>query len=186
MWSTSAYITSSEPWIIRYTAAIIVAVLRSHAISKPLLSFLASIIHSELPLYVKRVLLIGLHIVVLLVVVAVFGVQAGTSMFSPVVSFRYHTSPITSLEWNPNDSSVLAVSAADDRLTIWDFAVESDDAVTTASSEDDVPAQLLFVHQGQKEIKELHWHSQLPGVIISTAMDTFNIFRTISAWHWST
>ena len=111
-------------------------------------------------------------------------VQGGSSAFTPVVSFRYHTAPITSLEWNPSDSSVLAVSAADDRLTIWDFAVEPDEVVTTSSSASDregVPAQLLFVHQGQKEIKELHWHSQLPGVIISTANDTFNIFRTISA-----
>jgi len=111
-------------------------------------------------------------------------VQAGSTTFTPVVSFRYHTAPITSLEWNPNDSSVLAVSAADDRLTIWDFAVEPDEAVTTSSSAGDVvdvPAQLLFVHQGQKEIKELHWHAQLPGVIISTANDAFNIFRTVSA-----
>ena len=111
-------------------------------------------------------------------------VEAGGSKFTPVVSFRYHTAPITSLEWNPNDSSVLAVSAADDRLTIWDFAVEPDEIVMTSKSagdQDDVPSQLLFVHQGQKEIKELHWHTQLPGVIISTANDAFNIFRTISA-----
>jgi len=115
--------------------------------------------------------------------------QGGSgSQFSPVVSFRYHTAPITSLEWNPNDSSVLAVSAADDRLTIWDFAVEQDEIPSTTSSDQGggsdggaTPAQLLFVHEGQKEIKELHWHSQLPGVIISTANDAFNIFRTISA-----
>jgi len=106
----------------------------------------------------------------------------GGCKLSPVVSFRYHTAPITSLEWNPNDSSVLAVSAADDRLTIWDFAVEADDiAASSSDTHDDVPAQLLFVHEGQKEIKELHWHSQLPGIIVSTASDAFNIFRTISA-----
>jgi len=115
--------------------------------------------------------------------IVVWCIQAGGCQFSPVVSFRYHTAPVTSLEWNPNDSSVLAVSAADDQLTIWDFAVERDEIVTSSSAgdEDDVPAQLLFVHQGQKEIKELHWHTQLPGVIISTANDAFNIFRTISA-----
>jgi ribosome assembly protein RRB1 len=110
--------------------------------------------------------------------------EGSSAAFSPVVFFRYHTAPVTSVEWNPNDASVLAVASADDRITIWDFAVESDDVSATegtSADKDNVPPQLLFVHQGQKEIKELHWHQQLPGVIISTANDGFNIFRTISA-----
>ncbi|XP_074648374.1 glutamate-rich WD repeat-containing protein 1-like [Tubulanus polymorphus] len=97
----------------------------------------------------------------------------------PVATFKHHTAPITSLEWYWHDSSVFAASGSDNQLTIWDLAVERDSEVGT-DDEPDIPPQLLFIHQGQKDIKELHWHNQLPGVIISTAYNGFNIFRTIS------
>lgn len=91
--------------------------------------------------------------------------------------FGHHLQPITSIEWNPNDSSVFAASGADDQITIWDLAVEPEEG---ASDDLPIPPQLLFIHQGQSDIKELHWHPQLPGVIISTAQSDFNIFRAIS------
>ena len=66
----------------------------------------------------------------------------------------------------------------------WDLAVERDESDSLAeevcSSVAGVPPQLLFIHQGQQEMKELHWHPQLPGVTITTALTGFNVFRTIS------
>ncbi len=114
---------------------------------------------------------------------------------------KYHTKPITSIEWNQSDSTVFAAASEDDQLTIWDLAVENDDNLIVDKNNNssanpdggvdmeeeeqleklkDLPQQLLFVHQGQKEMKELHWHAQIPGCIVSTAHTGFNIFKTIS------
>ncbi|KAF8078827.1 glutamate-rich WD repeat-containing protein [Lyophyllum atratum] len=103
----------------------------------------------------------------------------------PVAAFNWHKAPITSIEWHPTEDSIFAASGADDQLTLWDLAVEQDDDETgamddTPESSREVPPQLLFVHQGQKDIKEVHWHPQITGTVISTALDGFNIFKTIS------
>jgi ribosome assembly protein RRB1 len=101
-----------------------------------------------------------------------------------VASFNWHRAPVTSIEWHPTEDSVFATSGADDQLTLWDLAVEQDDDEMTdgigGPNERDIPPQLLFVHQGQKDVKEVHWHPQIPGAVISTALDGFNIFKTIS------
>jgi ribosome assembly protein RRB1 len=100
-----------------------------------------------------------------------------------VASFTWHKQPVTSVEWHPTDESVFAASAADDQVTLWDLSVEQDDEEmgdAAAGNERHIPSQLLFVHQGQKDVKEVHWHPQIPGAVISTASDGFNIFKTIS------
>ncbi|KAJ7979358.1 putative WD-repeat protein [Quillaja saponaria] len=103
---------------------------------------------------------------------------------SVVAHFEYHKHPITSIEWSPHEASTLAVSSADNQLTIWDLSLEKDEEEEAefkaqtkeqVNAPQDLPPQLLFVHQGQKDLKELHWHGQIPGMIVSTAADGFNI-----------
>lgn len=135
--------------------------------------------------------------------------QCGTRSKSapePVAVFKHHTSPITSLEWHPTDSTVFAASGDDNQVTLWDLAVEKDrdeedddddmvkgdegEASGGSSKENDrdddddivdkLPPQLLFIHQGSSEVKELHWHPQIPGLVMSTALNGFDVFRTIS------
>ena len=114
---------------------------------------------------------------------------------------KFHSKPITSVEWNSNDSTVFAASSEDNKLTLWDLAVEKDDKDMLTNNDPnnnemsvdadenekmmdemlkDIPPQLLFIHEGQREMKELHWHAQIPGVILSTAHSGFNVFKTIS------
>jgi len=103
---------------------------------------------------------------------------------SVVAHFEYHKHPITSIEWSPHEASTLAVSSSDNQLTVWDLSLERDEeeeAEFKAKTQEqvnaptDIPPQLLFVHQGQKDLKELRWHSQIPGMVVSTAADGFNI-----------
>lgn len=99
---------------------------------------------------------------------------------TPIATFKHHTNHITTVEWNPLDSTVLASGGDDDQIAIWDLSVEKDDGEQSDQQLKDLPPQLLFIHQGQKEIKELHWHPQIAGLMLSTAESGFNIFKTIS------
>jgi ribosome assembly protein RRB1 len=70
-------------------------------------------------------------------------------------TFKWHKDAITSIEWHPTEASVLAVSGADDQVTLWDLSVERDaeeekEVFGKTGLETlgvDVPPQLMFVHQ---------------------------------------
>ena len=100
----------------------------------------------------------------------------GRSSNEPLAHFRYHEAPITSIEWAAHDESLLAVSSEDHQVTIWDLSVEAD-VGEGEHTENEFPPQLLFVHQGQRNVKEVHFHPQIPGLLVSTAEDGFNVFK---------
>jgi ribosome assembly protein RRB1 len=98
----------------------------------------------------------------------------------PVAAFNFHKEQITSLEWHPTDDSIISVCAGDSTLTLWDLAVELDDEESRYTADvKDVPPQLLFVHY-MEQVKESHWHPQIPGVALATGGSGLGVFRTIS------
>lgn len=108
----------------------------------------------------------------------------GAAAAEPVADLRYHSGPVTSVEWSPSESSVLCTTGAEGQLAVWDLSLERDPEEeaalapgTNARAPEDLPPQLLFVHGGQTDLKEAHWHSQIPGMLVSTAADGFNVFK---------
>ncbi|CAD8113164.1 unnamed protein product [Paramecium primaurelia] len=89
-----------------------------------------------------------------------------------ISEIQFHNKAITSIQFQPNSDSSIAVSSEDHKLSIWDFAVENEN-----NNEDDVPDQLMFVHQGQKDLKELKYHPVYYEMIVSTSANGFNVFK---------
>lgn len=108
----------------------------------------------------------------------------GNDKPTPVAHYDFHKSPVTSIAFNPLDESIIAVSSEDNTVTLWDLAVEADDDEISqqrkeAAELNDIPPQLLFVHW-QRDVKDVRWHKQIPGCLVSTGGDGLNIWKTIS------
>merc|ERR1712226_14718 len=91
-------------------------------------------------------------------------VQASNGAAAPLASVKHHTKPITSIEWHPTEDGVFAASGEDHQVTLWDFGLETHaDGVDEQLGEYKIPQQLLFIHAGHKDYKEVHWDSEKPG-----------------------
>ena len=102
----------------------------------------------------------------------------------PVAQYDFHKGAITSISFNPLDESIIAVGSEDNTVTLWDLSVEADDEEIKQQAAEtkelqQIPPQLLFVHW-QKEVKDVKWHKQIPGCLVSTGTDGLNIWKTIS------
>ena len=97
----------------------------------------------------------------------------------PITFVRWHEDQITSIEWQPDDKWTIAVASADNRLSIWDFSIEGDQQGMGLEGEDEgeIPEQIIFLHQGQDDIKELRWAPGVHNTILSTALSGFNLFQ---------
>lgn len=79
----------------------------------------------------------------------------------------------------------------DNSLAVWDLALERDPeeeasmAPQAAAMDQDTPPQLLFLHAGMTDPKELHWHPQIPGMLATTAADCFNMFKPSNVFELS-
>ena len=107
-------------------------------------------------------------------------IQKGGTKAAQTYSFL--KSPITSLEYSPFNENLLAVASDDNQVSLWDFSIERDaeeEAVMAARHPElaQFPAQLVFQHMGLQSPKELHWHPQLPCVVIVTDLKGFDIFK---------
>jgi len=93
---------------------------------------------------------------------------------------KHHSKPITSIEWHPTEDGVFAASGEDDQVTIWDFGVETEAVDKDLGA--DIPQQLLFIHAGHQNYKEVRWDHQKPGVLMTTSASEycFDVFRTVS------
>ncbi|KAI5804588.1 WD40-repeat-containing domain protein [Geopyxis carbonaria] len=99
---------------------------------------------------------------------------------SAVASFTHHQSPITSVEFHPTEDSIVAVASADGAITTWDLSVEIDDEESRNTGGIEVPPQMMFDHRGLEDPKEVHWHKQVPGLMIATGGGGINVFKTFN------
>ena len=89
------------------------------------------------------------------------------------------------MEWHPTDESMIVVSDEDGTF-VYDLSIEEDidendgsnvvAATSTEDGEPKIPPQLLFVHCGSKDVKEVHWHPQITSLIMTTALSGYSVF----------
>lgn len=66
---------------------------------------------------------------------------------------------------------MIAVASEDNRLSIWDMSVENEE------EDPEIPNELMFLHQGQSEIKEIKFHPVYFEMTVSSSIESINLFK---------
>jgi ribosome assembly protein RRB1 len=116
-------------------------------------------------------------------------VQSLGARATPLQTLKYHNGQkVTSVEFNQHNESVLAVCSDDGQCTLWDLSLERDPDEERAvlgelfgrQDVSNLPDQLMFVHQGLVHPKEVHFHPQIPGMVITTDFNGFHLFKPMN------
>jgi len=95
-----------------------------------------------------------------------------------IANVEFHKEPITSVNWDALNPCQLAVTSEDNRLSIWDFSLEPDEKkAKDISSNKEIPDQLVFLHQGQENLKDVKFHPYYDSFLLSTAESGINCFK---------
>lgn len=98
----------------------------------------------------------------------------------PIANFQFHRQGVLHISWHPTDPTLLIASSKDDTVSVWDASVERDESTKQVEEQfglEDLPPQLLFLHQGQREVTEAMWHPLLPSLAISAGAEGFHIWK---------
>jgi len=129
----------------------------------------------------------------------------------PLKAFKYHSGPITSVRFSPNEPTVFASLSSDGLAAIWDYDIEgpadpdgagaegtgtegADPAEVVESAPSRypeatrkalgaLPPELVFLHMGLEDPKELAFHPQIPGCIAVTDLSGLQLFKPINVGH---
>lgn len=107
---------------------------------------------------------------------------AGTTYPRVAKTLTYASAPVTSASFSPYAAGVLASAHESGTTLLWDIDGEVDtEALSRLTPEaraqqETVPGELLFVHRGQEDTKDVVWHPQVVHALITTAADGVHVW----------
>ena len=92
---------------------------------------------------------------------------------APLHLMAHHTAEVYNIAWSPNNESVIASSAGDRRLMLWDL--NSIGGEQASEDAEDGPPELLFVHGGHtSKVSDIGWNMNKGAEWMMASVDDMN------------